>query len=336
MRNTNKRIASGLRAMYSALSPVVCACLVLISSAAFATDTVRVGVLKFGTVNWELDSVIHHGDDRKHGLKIVVAPFANKQATPIAFYNDSIDVFVTDWLWVSRARVGGKDISFIPYSRSLGALMVPPGSKARTLGDLNGMRVGVAGGSYDKSWLLLRAWAQNKDKQDLQRLFNVEYAAPPLLNGQIKQGHLDAVLNFWHYCARLESAGYRRLVDMTTVLKELSIHNTPMVGYVFKGKWARKHGDIAERFSLAVREARTRLLNDDTEWERLKPLMRVSDAAMFATLRERYREGVPRRWGAEDEAAARKLNALFHATGGDALTASEALAPGTFWTKAYF
>ncbi len=301
-----------------------------------AADTVRVGALKFGTVNWELDTVVRNGYDRKHNLSLEVIPFSNKQATPIAFFNGSLDMFVTDWLWVSRARNDGKDISFIPYSKSLGALMVTKTSSAQTLADLSGLRVGVAGGPYDKSWLLLRAWAQREHKLDLSKTFAVEFAAPPLLNGQIQHGNLDAALNFWHYCARLESAGYRRLVDMGTALEGLGIRNTPMVGYVFDGKWARENGDIVSRFNRAVREARARLMNDDSEWEKLKPMMKASDEEMFVTLRERYREGIPRQWGEKDHAAARKLTKLFHAAGGKELTASEELATGTFWTKAYF
>lgn len=319
--------------------PGVCVWLMVLASAApgvYAADSVRVGVLKFGTVNWELDTVIHNGYDRKNGLTVTLVPFANKQATPIAFFNDSVDMFVSDWLWALRVRAAGKSVSFIPYSKSLGAIMVPRDSRARTLSDLAGLRVGVAGGSHDKSWILLRTWAKSEHGLDLLRLSSVEYAAPPLLNGQIRQGHLDAVLNFWHYCARLESAGYRRLFDMGDALTGLGISNTPMVGYIFKDEWARTHNGIVERFNLAVRKARERLLSDDAEWLRLRPLMKAPDDAMFVALRERYREGVPRRWGREDEIAARKLTRLFHATGGKELTSSEQFVPGTFWTKAYF
>lgn len=320
----------------SLLALMLCVWSVFATLPAHAADTVRVGALKFGTVNWELDTVIRNGYDRKHNLSIEVIPFSNKQATPIAFFNGSLDMFVTDWLWVSRARNDGKDISFIPYSKSLGALMVTKTSSARALADLGGQRVGVAGGPYDKSWLLLRAWAQQEHKLNLPQAFAVEFAAPPLLNGQIQHGNLDAVLNFWHYCARLESAGYRRLVDMGTVLEGLGIRNTPMVGYVFDSKWARANDGIVSRFNLAVRKARSRLMNDDDEWEKLKPLMKVPDEDMFITLRKRYREGIPKQWGEEDYAAARKLTKLFHTIGGTELTASEKLAPGTFWTKAYF
>ena len=284
--------------------------------------------------------MIHHGDDSKHGLAVSIAPFANKQATPIAFFNGSVDMFVSDWLWVARARADGKDISFIPYSKSLGAIMVPRNATARTLGDLSGKRVGVAGGSNDKSWLLLRAWAKREHGLDLLQALDVKYAAPPLLNGQIMHGHLDATLNFWHYCARLESAGYRRLINMSEVLAGLGIDNTPMVGYIFNVDWARskKMGgdDIVERFNRAVRDARQRLLTDDAEWERLRPLMKASDDAMFVALRDRYREGIPASWGARDEKSARRLTKLFHTIGGKELTASDQLAPGTFWVKAYY
>ena len=35
-----------------------------------AQPTVRVGVLKFGTVNWEIDVIKHHQLDKKYQFKI--------------------------------------------------------------------------------------------------------------------------------------------------------------------------------------------------------------------------------------------------------------------------
>src|SRR5690348_13973719 len=56
----------------------VCAALALAVIAAFATASaqaadlpvVRVGVLKFGTVAWELDVMRRHGLDRAHGIDV--------------------------------------------------------------------------------------------------------------------------------------------------------------------------------------------------------------------------------------------------------------------------
>ena len=47
---------------------VAFACLLALPAA--AEPLLRVGVLKFGTVNWELDVLRHHGLDRKHGFEL--------------------------------------------------------------------------------------------------------------------------------------------------------------------------------------------------------------------------------------------------------------------------
>ncbi len=48
-------------------------------------------------------------------------------------------------------------MKFLPYSSTEGALMVPGDSPVRSVADLAGKRLGVAGGPLDKNWLLLRA-----------------------------------------------------------------------------------------------------------------------------------------------------------------------------------
>ena len=310
--------------------------LLLVSATVAAEDVVRIGTLKFGTVNWELDSVRHHGLDRDHGFALEVREFANKQAAHVVFQSGEVDVIVTDWVWVSRERTRGKRFSFIPYSSALGALMVPPASDARDVRDVRDLRVGVAGGAFDKSWLLLRAWAQKQHAFDPASAFDVQYAAPPLLNGQIERDQLDAVLNFWHYCARLEAVGYRRLIEMGDVMNGLGAAATPMVGYVFGEDWARANPGIVGRFNAAIRAARARLLADDAEWPRLRPLMRADDDATFLALRERYREGIPKRWGARERADAARLMELLTQFGGVRATGGERLAPGTFWDEVNF
>ena len=305
----------------------------LLSAPLNALETIRVGTLKFGTVNWELDTVIHHGFDRRHGVAIEIMPFANKQAAHIVFQGKEADIIVTDWLWVSRERGAGKAYRFIPYSSALGAIMVPPDSEAKDLRDLRDLRVGVAGGAYDKSWLLTRAWAQQKYGFDLLDAFDVQYAAPPLLNGQIERGGLDAVLNFWHYSARLEAQGYRRLVEISTVVDDLiGRKGIPMVGYVFREELGRRHMDVVGKFVAAIGEAREKLLRDDAEWERLRPQMRVEEDATFLALRDHYRKGIPQPWSAADLENARQLMRILSEIGGDRLTGGTShLDQGAFW-----
>ena len=50
----------------------------------------------------------------------------------------------------------GKDFSFYPYSKATGTLLVNENSKIKTLLDLKGKELGIAGGVYDKTWLLFR------------------------------------------------------------------------------------------------------------------------------------------------------------------------------------
>ena len=63
--------------------------------AGLAAETVRVGVLKFGTVNWELDTIKHHKLDEKHGVNVDVRFFAGEDATNVAMMAGEVDIIVT-------------------------------------------------------------------------------------------------------------------------------------------------------------------------------------------------------------------------------------------------
>ncbi|HLB80260.1 MAG TPA: ABC transporter substrate-binding protein, partial [Dongiaceae bacterium] len=93
-------------------------------------------VLKFGTVNWELDVIETHGLDKAEGFDLQVVELAGKDATTVALQAGDVDVIVTDWIWVSRARAEGAAFTFVPYSTAVGGLMVPADSPVRTLADL--------------------------------------------------------------------------------------------------------------------------------------------------------------------------------------------------------
>ncbi len=73
---------------------------------AVAAETVRVGILKFGTVNWELDVMKHHKLDEKMA-SWSIRFFAGEDAAGVALMAGSVDMIVSDWLWVSRERAMG-------------------------------------------------------------------------------------------------------------------------------------------------------------------------------------------------------------------------------------
>jgi len=302
-----------------------------------AINKVKIGVLKFGTVSWLLDTIQANGLDKAEGLELEIEPLASSQATTVGLQSGSVDIIATDWLWVTRERSDGSDFTFSPFTTALGAIMVPPNSPIKTLGDLKGKTLGVAGGPLDKSWLLLVAYALRTANLDLRTETKQEFGAPPLLTERAKQGAIDAVLNFWPDAARLEAAGFTQLIGVEDVVSELGAKgDVAMVGFVFSDGWAKKNLEGIQAFLRAAAKADELLATSDKEWDRLKPLMAENDPnfndATFAALRRRYREGIPERSVAENEADAKVLYQFLRELGGEKLVGAGAeLAPGTFW-----
>ena len=261
---------------------------------------VDVGILKFGTVSWLLDTITANGLDKAEDIELDITPLASTQATTLGLQGKSLNVAVTDWLWVSRERTNGADFAFVPFSSALGAIMVPPDSTIKTLSDLKGKTLGVAGGPLDKSWLLIVAYALRTANIDLRTETTQEFGAPPLLTARAKQGEIDAVLNFWPYAARLEAAGFTQLIGLEDVVRELGAKGeVAMVGYAFDDEWAAENSEAIKGFLRAAGKANELLATSDAEWDRLKPIMSANDPtfneATFEALRRRYREGIPER-----------------------------------------
>ena len=318
------------------LSHLVCLLIgTLVAAGAQATDlgTVRIGVLQFGTVNWELDVIKHHELDAKEGFTLEIQGFGNNDAADVALMGGAVDGIVEDWLWVSRQRSQGAALTFIPYSSSIGALMVAAGSGMEDLGDLEGKRIGVAGGPLDKGWILVQGLARDRYDIDLASQAEPVYGAPPLLTEKLRSGELDAVLNYWHFCARLEAEGYERLIGVAEAQEALGVPaDTPQLGYIFHEDWANQNAELVEAFAEASRNAKQIMVESEEEWQRLRPLTRAEDDATLEALKSRYREGVVRSWGDEERQAAADLYAVLAALGGERLVGSSpTLADGTFW-----
>jgi NitT/TauT family transport system substrate-binding protein len=292
----------------------------------------KVAVLKFGTVNWELDTLAHHGLDAKHGFKLELADVAGEAAAKIAFQGGTADAMVSDWIWVARQRAAGKDFTFIPYSKSVGGLLVSGTSTAKTLADLKGATIGVAGGPLDKSWLLLRALSKKQFGFDLAAAAEPVFGAPPLIYKKALQGEMAGAINFWHFAAKMEAGGMRRLISVAGAAKALGLDpDTPLLGYVIKGELARAKPDLVAGFAAASREAKAILAKDDAEWDRLRPIMNAANDAEFAALKAGYREGIPSA-APVNEDAARRLLALMAELGGDELVGGATTLPdGVFY-----
>jgi NitT/TauT family transport system substrate-binding protein len=306
----------------------------LAAAQASAQDTVRIGVLKFGTVNWEIDAIAHNKLDEANGFKLEQVVLASNDATRIAINAGEVDVIVSDWLFVSRQRAEGFPLTFVPYSTSVGAIMVPPDNTAQTLADLKGAKIGVAGGPLDKNWLMYQGLAQEKFGFDLAGETKPAFGAPPLLMEKLLQGELDATSNYWNYNARLEVEGYRELVSGADAAAALGATGPiSAIGYVFNEEWANEHKEAMLGFVQASRDAKNLLAESDEEWQRLRPLMNIDDDAVFENTVERYRQGIPNRPIVEEEADTAKIYDRLAEIGGEELVGSATtMSPGTFWS----
>jgi NitT/TauT family transport system substrate-binding protein len=305
-------------------------CLAPISARA---DTLRAGILKFGTVEWLLDVIKRHKFDAQEGYQLSSLALASNNALQVELLGREADVIVTDWFWVLRQRAAGDDFQFAPYSTAVGAVMVPANSPIKDVADLKDRKLGVAGGPLDKSWLLLRARSRATSAGDLIQTARPIYGAPPLLNQQMIYGDVDALLTYWHFAAQLEAAGFKRLASVSDLMKEVGLKTEiPLIGFVFSGKLAKAKPDVIAGFIRSARAAQDVLLKSDAEWEQLRPLMRPQNDAEFIALRDRYREGITFAWGPDQQAEAAKLFGILAKVGGDELTGKNvAFDPQVFW-----
>jgi NitT/TauT family transport system substrate-binding protein len=311
---------------------LVLALIASITGAAFADPIMRIGSLRYGTLSWEIDVIARHGFGEKHGIRIETVELAGAPAAQLALQAGRVDMIVSDWLWVSRQRGTGANLTFVPFSSAIGALVVPAQSAINAIPDVVGHRLGIAGSAIDKSWLILQLYARSRYDFDLGARVDKSFGAPPLLNEEIEAGRLDAVLTYWPFAAKLGARGMKPVFTIGDALAGLGIpKDLPLTGYVFSASWAAENHDLLDGFFAASREAKSVLATSDAEWERIAPLTGARDAAELAKLRDAYRQGIPRDWTSAETEAAARLYRLLAEIGGPALVGdNQDLAPGTF------
>ena len=206
-------------------------------------------------------------------------------------------------------------------------MLVPGDSPAQTLADLKGGKIGIAGGPLDKSWLILRAYAQKVHDMDLATQTEQVFGAPPLIYKTALQGEVDGAINFWHFLAKMEAGGMKPLITVDAAALELGLDpETPLLGYVLKGEMLRDHPELVDGLARASRATKDLLAGSDTEWDRLRPRMNAKSDAEFEALKMGYRAGIPSD-APVDEAAAGRMLALMAELGGPELVGSVTTLP---------
>ncbi len=251
-------------------------------------------VLQFGTPHWELDHLKRHGLDKANGFELEVRLVADLPASRLALSSGSVDGAVSDLLWAQARYEAGTAYHYLPFSSQIGEVLVNDGSPVRTLADLRGKRIGVAGGPDGLGWQLLQQVAAGQGI-DLAREATVQYAAPPLLSQALRRGQVDALLTFWHFSARLRGeGGVHSAFGLADLVGALGLDpDLPVLGYLFPHGWASEHGDLLQRFSRALRQTKDELASQPDHWQEIRPLMRAENDAVFAALRDSFVEGIP-------------------------------------------
>ena len=301
------------------------------ASALAETPVLKASVLKFGTVNWELDVIKHNGFDTANGFTLEVDGVAGGSAAQVAFQAGETDVIVSDWLWVARQRAAGRDYVFIPYSKAVGGVLVPSASTAQSLKDLEGGKIGIAGGPLDKSWLILQAYAQQEHGFDLASATEQVFGAPPLIFKTALSGDTAGAINFWHFMAKMEAAGMRKLIDVADAAEALGLDpNTPLLGYVMTGEMQRDNPALVNGLAAASRQAKDLLAKNDAEWDRIRDRMNAKTDAQFTALKAGFRAGIPEAGAVDEEAAARMLALMADLGGEDLVGKATTLPEGVF------
>lgn len=251
-------------------------------------------VMQFGTPHWELEHLKRQQLDRSNGFELEVRLVADLPASRLALSSGSVDGAVSDVLWAQARYEAGTAYRYLPFSSQIGEVLVNEGSDIRTLADLRGKRIGVAGGPDGLGWQLLQQVAAEQGV-DLASDATVQYAAPPLLSQALRRGQVDALLTFWHFSARLRGeGGVRTAFGLSDLVGALGLDpDLPVLGYLFPQAWAGEHDDLLYRFATALRQAKSQLASQPEHWTAIRPLMRAENDAVFAALHDSFIEGIP-------------------------------------------
>src|SRR5208282_4939101 len=104
------------------------------------------------------------------------------------------------------------------------------------------------------------------------------------------------------------------LIGVADVIAALGVETVPpILGWVFSEKWAAGNATAVTGLLKASIEAKSILLHDDAEWERIRPLTGAEDQATFLALRDEYRQGIPTSFDARHTEAAERVYAILAA-----------------------
>lgn len=277
---------------------------------------------------WEISAMQAAGLDKYNNIEVEIREVADSQAGQAALQAGEVDAILSDFVWVSSQRNQGADFAIVAHSLAMGGLIAPAGGAVKSVADLEGKTLAVAGEPADASFAVLQAYFNFRTGKPLTDVATVEFGPPAQVTDMLANGQAQAALNDWQSAARARLAGAVDVVSLWDMLAEMGVaRQPPLLGWTFSEKVARKKKEDVKRFLEASFATREKLLADDALWDQIRPMMPgAEDDALFAALRDAYRAGIVTGYGKEDAQAAAEAHALIAP-----LATLPDLAKGTFW-----
>ena len=170
--------------------------------------------------------------------------------------------------------------------------MINKNSDIKSLSDLENKELGISGGTYDKTWLLFRAYFKKMYGKELENIVKPVFASPPILYKKMMDNSLDAAINFWHFNAKLPANKFKALISIDEILKSLEIKSDiSFVGWIFNKDFAFENKDLINSFLNASLESKELLNSDDKQWEKIRYLVKEEDEKIFEALKNEYKNG---------------------------------------------
>ena len=287
-----------------------------------------------GSPRYMLYTIKRLGLDREHDFHLDVQLVSDEleggmETVEARLQDGEADLIDIDYISTARERSEGAEIVAIhPYGRTVGGLVAPENTDINGIEDLPGHRIGVVR-RLDKNWILTRAACRVfHDFDPDEEATPVEAGSKVRLTEMIREGEVDAVLQFWPIVPEITETGpFREVLPMAELVQRLSgtDNKLPISTFLTSGGFLESSPETVRRFKGAYREAVDRLMADDELWEEIgAELMTDDDPDIVRAVRDGWRDMVVRDWNEETIDGMEQLfDHLLDVAGADALGVEE-------------
>lgn len=270
-----------------------------------------------GSPRYMLYTIKRHGFDRDHGFHLDVELVSDEleggvETVEARLQDGEADLIDIDYISTARERAEGASIvAFHPYGRTVGGLVAPEETDIEGLTDLHDHRIGVVR-RVDKNWILVRAACREYHGFDPEETAtSVEAGSKVALTRMLKDGEVDAILQFWPIIPEITETGpFREVFPVANLVQRLSgtDRKLPVSTFLTSETYLDERTETVRRFADAYRDAVDLLVQDDDPWEELgQQLMTYDDPNVVTAIRDGWRDMVVRDWNHETVAGMEQL-----------------------------